>query len=237
MQKVHLSIDDVIYSFMDLIKTQPESVFDVPFFSLLKELNAECGAVFTLYCYENYANQYFVNKVPLKYWHEIEKCGFISVGYHGSFSDFDEAVFIKQCLDFYANIPNSIFAKTLRLHKYSCNEAAINLLKNFGVNELLCREEKSRELLGINTPSYVLSPSEEQRLNYETLIKDDIKYTKTDIRLEFYDEENLKREIEKLSENKEVLIVYTHEKKILENEELLKNSLNILRELKSEFIF
>ena len=239
MNSVHLSVDDVIYSFIELIEAHPKSVFDVEFFKFLKELNVEFGAVFTLYCYENYSNEFFVKQVPAEYWNEIQKSGFIRVGYHGTFSDFNEALFNKQFSDFYKNIPDSIYAKRLRLHRYICNEKCISLLKDIGVNELLCREDKSRELLGINDASYILSCLEEYSLNSKCLLKDGITYRKTDIRVEFYDKKDLKKEIEKVFAvwNKDILIVYTHEKNILENKELLKNAVGILKDLNLKFVF
>ena len=41
MNSVHLSVDDVIYSFIELIEAHPKSVFDVEFFKFLKELIEE----------------------------------------------------------------------------------------------------------------------------------------------------------------------------------------------------
>lgn len=204
----------------------------------MKDLNVEFGAVFTLYCYENYGNKFFIKQVPQKYWDQIQKSEFIEIAYHGPF-DFQNEMFNKQCIDFYKNISSSILSSRVRLHRYTCNEECISLLKGFGVNELLCREDKSRDLFGIESASYILSFFEESSLTFKPLIKDGIIYRKTDIRIEFYDTEELKGIIKDLCshEKKDILVVYTHEKNILENKELLKNAVSILNNMSLKFVF
>ncbi|MBO7179410.1 MAG: hypothetical protein J6V78_03615 [Clostridia bacterium] len=238
MLKVHLSIDDVIYSFLDLIKLEPASVFDVDLFKMLKNLNKEYGAVFTLYCYENYANSYFVSQISAKYWREMAESGFLRLAYHGPFEASEYSVFFKECCDFYKNIPTTLYANRARLHRYSGDEQSIELLKKFKVEELLCRENYSRNF-GEFQASYILSEKEEQILDEKCILKNGIMYRKTDVRIEFYTKSDLKCVFDDyaIKKRNDVLVVFTHEKKIRESELLLINTLQQLKEYNVEYIF
>lgn len=143
--KIHLSIDDVIYSFIEVQNKNPDSIFDISFFSWLRYLNEKYGAVFSLYAFENYSETFFVNDIPKRYWNEIESAGFLKIGFHGLFQDYNYDRFKEKCQNFYSVISPNIWSNTIRLHRYQCDKAGIDLLKKYNANLILCREDESRK--------------------------------------------------------------------------------------------
>lgn len=51
---LHLSFDDTIYTLKDIIDKSYSSIFEQPFFALLKNLHDRFGAVFSCYCFLDY---------------------------------------------------------------------------------------------------------------------------------------------------------------------------------------
>lgn len=209
---VHISIDDVIYSFMELDRKKPISVFDISFFEKLRELNYKYGVVFTLYVFENYAESFFIKDISYKYWEEIENAGFIKIGFHGTFNSTDYNTFKGKCQTFYSVVPISIRTETLRLHEYRATEGQINLLKTYGMRNLLCRENESRKN-GKFPPSYDLIWNEEYQLQKGNYYKNGVNYIITNIRIEFYDIITLKKIISSYinTYSSKSLIIYTHD--------------------------
>lgn len=211
--KVHLSIDDVIYSLMELEKKRPDSVFDISFFSFLREMNEKYNACFTLYAFENYAETFFINDVPCNYWAELATTEYIKIGFHGTFHDSDDDTFLKKCANFYSVIPQEMRAPTLRLHKFQADEAMLEALKEYGVTAMLCRDTESRKHNDF-PPSYILSMDEDRQLGANGLSRNGLSFIRTDIRIEFFE----RRQLDELFSNildicceDQIISVFTHE--------------------------
>lgn len=234
---VHLSVDDVIYSLIELSEKKPQSVFDVGVFKYIKQAHEEYRAIFSLYVFENYAEKFYVNDVPPKYWEELVKSGFVRLGFHGVFSSNDEDIFIKKCANFYETIPMSLRTSCIRLHKYAAGIKEINYLKTYGIRELLCREDESRYIKEFPS-SYILSKEEELSMDDDFINRHDITFKKTNIRLEFHDEnqveERILKEINKGNSN---IVIFTHEKFLLEEKVSFNNILKILSTYSVNFVF
>lgn len=237
--KVHLSIDDVILSLKDLAEKRPNSVYDIAFFYELKILNEKYGAVFSLYAFENYAERFFINEISMKYWEELVSSGFIRFGFHGTFIESNNDMFFEKCSNFYSVLPKELCTQVLRLHKYKADKECIDFLKKYDISELLCREDESR-IRQKFPQSYILSEKEESLLQ-ETLKKDNINFRKTDIRLEFHDKIHLRdRVIEEIKRKENAdseIVIFTHEKNILNKSVSFDMVLKLLLEYRVDYIF
>lgn len=211
--KFHLSIDDVIHSLIDLYIQSPKSVFDIPFFNFIKNMNKRYGAVFTLYAFENYYEKFYINYVPKHYWTEFSECGFIRFGFHGVFQREKYELFDMKCKNFYSNIPGILRANTLRLHRYESNYSMLNTLSSFGVSIMLCREEESRNIKYF-PPSYSLTEEEEKKIGTVPIKINGMRFIKTSFRIELSDKEQLIKKINELisiSNDDATIAVFTHE--------------------------
>lgn len=213
--KIHFSVDDVIYSLKDLAEKKPKSIFDLPFFDFLERMNKEYGAVFTLYMFENFAESFFVNDIPKEYWDEMCACGFLKVGFHGTFFEESYEVFTKKCRNFYSCVPKELWSGIIRLHRYAADEYMIDTMKNFGLEVLLCREDKCRED-GDFPDSYILSGSEEKDIDTKVVYKNQVGYLKTIFRIEHYEKQELllklSEKIELCDSENDIISIFTHEK-------------------------
>ncbi len=235
--KIHLSVDDVILSFKMLMEQQPQSVFDIGIFSLLKKAHERFGAVFCLYAFENYANEFSINDIGKKYWKELAESKFLRIGFHGTFQACSDERFFDVCNNFYKEIPSNLFAACLRLHKYEASTSRIECLQTYGVQELLCRENESRELRDFPS-SYILNCIEEEKLDKDFIVKDDIKFIKTDIRLEFHDKEKIvSRVLKEIEFDKTEIVIFTHEKYLLNNAVSFDDVLECLSKYSVEYVF
>ncbi len=216
--KAHISVDDVIYSFMELCEKKPESVFDIDFYKHIKEMNTRYGTVFTLYAFENYGEKFFVDSVPKKYVQELADCGFVKIGFHGTFFPSDYETFSKKCDRLYSFIPKKIHAQTIRLHKYEADTDRIEYIKKYNASTFLCQEDERRRYRDF-PPSYFFTEEQEILLGTKPYRINDLNYIKTSIRLEFYNTEQLEKKLTKLlssSTEDSMLAIYTHERKYQE---------------------
>lgn len=212
--KVHISVDDVIYSFMELCEKEPESVFDIDFYKHLKEMNIRYGTVFSLYAFENYGEKFFIDSVPKKYIQELAESGFIKIGFHGTFFTSDYETFTQKCDRLYSVFPESIYAETIRLHKYEAGSDMLEYMKKYKAVTFLCREDESRRFKDF-PPSYFFTEEQEKLLGIKPCKINNLDYIKTSIRLEFYSMEQLKNILISLVpsvDNESVFAVYTHER-------------------------
>lgn len=212
--KAHISVDDVIYSFMELCEKEPESAFDIDFYKHLKEMNIRYGALFTLYAFENYGEKFFIDFVPKKYMQEFAESGFIKIGFHGTFFPSDFETFAKKCDRLYAAFPEKIRAETIRLHKYEGDADKLRYMKKYKADTFLCREDESRRFNDF-PPSYIFSEEQEKTLSLKPFSINGFNYVKTSIRLEFYDIKQLEKiltEYVSSDETDSILAVYTHER-------------------------
>lgn len=212
--KAHVSVDDVIYSFMELSEKKPKSVFDLGFYKHLKEMNNRYKTVFTLYAFENYGEKFFVDSVAQKYIQELEEAEFIKIGFHGTFFPSDYEVFTQKCDRLYSILPERVYAETIRLHKYEADKDKIEYMKKYNATTFLCREDESRKIKDF-PPSYFFSKEEENRLGINPCQINDLDYVKTSIRLEFYTLEQLENKLVNLTasaDKNSILAIYTHER-------------------------
>ncbi len=211
--KLHFSVDDVIFSLMDLHNNMPSSVFDVPFFNFLKNMNEKYNALFTLYAFENYAETFYVDSIPEKYWKEFESCGFIRFGFHGVFNESNSEIFKSKCQRFYSCVPETLRAGTVRIHEYQGNTLILNTLKEYGVSTLLTREDESKKY-GDFPPSYIFSEDEEKNIFTKAISKNGFNFIKTIFRIEFYETSELTQKLNELISGAsfdDVISIFTHE--------------------------
>lgn len=217
--KLHLSVDDVIFSFVELYKKKPCSVFDIPFFGFLKKMNEKYGAVFSLYAFEEYyAESFHIEAVPGQYWKEIADCRFIHLGFHGLYI-FNQAhdsckAFAEKCKRFYSCIPEVLKADTVRLHRYEADSDMIGILRGYGVSTMLCREDESRKI-GDFPPSYIFTENEEKRIGAVPVKINGTSFVKTSLRIELHEKNQLLQELNELiskSSDDDLIAVFTHEK-------------------------
>lgn len=216
--KLHLSVDDVIYSLMDLCSQAPDSVFDIPFWCLLRDLNKKYGALFTIYAFEDYAESFRVNCIQKKYWAEFADCKFIRFGFHGIYQREKNELFERKCIDFYSCFPEVLRADTIRLHRYEADPSMIGLLRRYGVSAILCREDESRKINDF-PPSYMFTENEEKRIGTVPVKINGMNFVKTSLRIELHEEIQLLQELNELiskSSNDAIIAVFTHEKFVSE---------------------
>ncbi|MGN0666090.1 MAG: hypothetical protein ACI4KF_06140 [Huintestinicola sp.] len=216
--KLHLSIDDVIYSLMNLCSQAPDSVFDIPFWHLLRDLNEKYGAIFTIYAFENYAESFHVNCIPKQYWTEFADCKFIRFGFHGVFRSEKNYLFERQCTDFYSCFPETLIADTIRLHRYEADFSMIGILRRYGVSTILCREDESRKINDF-PPSYMFTENEEKRIGTVPVKINGISFVKTSLRIELHEKNQLLQELNDIiskSSDDAIIAVFTHEKFVSE---------------------
>lgn len=187
IKAVHISFDDVYKSFLDAVELNCISIFEVPFFSILKKFNTEYGAKFSLYIFED--EKVELNDSMLC---ELESCkSWLSIGYHGKR---DSVCDVQSFRSFYSKFGGTgLVSKSCRLHGFMGNHMEIEELKKSGINELFCVDD-GRTSYGI--------PSEIYKGGYRY---NGIVYTPSDIRLE-----NLC--IGKLMKTKKTrLVIFAHE--------------------------
>lgn len=235
---VHLSIDDVILSLKAATEDMPDSITDVPFYKCLHDLYNSYGAVFTLYAFEGYGGCFHISQIPSKYWMELENLDFLRFGYHGSFRELDYTSFTNAFDRFCSVVPQRLMTDRLRLHRYSADRDKVLFLHSRGVTELLCRDDESKAQM--SEPSYDLDDMEMTRLSQSPLTKNGMTYRKTCIKLDLHDHETLKEELKKYigqGNGQDTLVLFIHERFLLEQAELLDEAMRILAGSGANFIF
>ena len=212
--KLHLSVDDVIHSLIDINEKRPESVFDIPFFKFFLSMNVKYGALLTFYAYGNYGKSFYVDTIQKKYWKELSDCNFIRFGFHGMFFREDNIFFESDCNRLYSCLDDSLRASIIRLHRYEADDSMINTLRNYGATTFLCREEESRKI-SYFPPSYFLNEDEEKMISTIPVNIKGIKFVKTSIGIELHEKKSLINDIENIVESssaESIIAVYVHEK-------------------------
>lgn len=147
-KKVHISFDDVHDSFKMAIDKQYQSIFEIPFFNSLKELNSKYGVKLSLYIFEDPFLTY-----PKELLGELHRASeWLSVGYH---ADIDGNTSVKSFERFL-----NTFGKTgcvsgkARLHRFTAAPEVIEELKDSGIKELFCADD-TRDSYGISDSDFL----------------------------------------------------------------------------------
>lgn len=166
VKRLHISFDDVYDAFVDVIENNYNSIFDNSFFSCLKKINAKYNAKVSLYLFED--ERYILSTSIVQ---ELEECkAWLSVGYH---SNVDGHADVRSYRRFRENFrKGGLISEICRIHKFTAEDSLICEMKKSGCRELLCADDK-RTSYGIPFKLYEGG-----------IIKDGIKYTQTDVRLE-----------------------------------------------------
>ena len=85
MPTMHFTFDDIAYTLHDLCQTRYASVFDQPFLGALREIHRQCGAVFTLFCFNRMGSipDYDIARLPDCYREELQaETAWLRWGFH-----------------------------------------------------------------------------------------------------------------------------------------------------------
>ena len=213
-KKVHFSIDDCLNSLRFLTENQHQftSIFDLDFYGKLREYHNKYNASFSLYLFEE-KNGFQIQDVCTKYKREFEENkDWLRFGFHGSErleSLSSEESFPVFC-EAYKNTKNALnnfasdqaWVDLIRLHRYQATSQEVAFLREQGIKGLLTAHDDERI-------SYDLTSDETAIVNCQgTFNKNDIKYQKTNLCVEFMSDE-----LEELVcyEDKEELVIFAHE--------------------------
>lgn len=213
-QKVHLSIDDVLWIFEDLSRNEEKynSAFDNSILNMLKNLHEEYGAKFSLYCFYS-SDNFDLSMATTKFKNEfIANKDWLKFGFHA----YNKNVLYKDDFKiqiFYDNLLRIVgskdcFTNILRLHFYSGDKQLINELKYYTNNNLVLL---SADNLSIHPSSYYLDNNQMKILNNDEVYKDsnNVLFWMTDYRLEEIDAFD---NFLKNNNNEDILVIFTHEK-------------------------
>lgn len=147
MKSAHYSIDDVWKSLRYLERNRPDSLFDMRFFSTLKNFHERFHAKFSLYCIMRMPFEgYLFLDMPEVYRNEFKNCAdWLRFGFH-SVTDkpFSETDFYQEEFIAFGEKAESLgMGKTdiLRLHSWSIRDDQLDFLKNQGVAVVLSPDE------------------------------------------------------------------------------------------------
>lgn len=211
---VHISIDDVHLSLMDICENgdKYESIFEQKFFKMLKYYNNKQGAKFTLYLYEKVGN-WSISDLPLKFKEELSNSAeWLKFGFHsrvmGNPADRDNP--LSQFTASYNNVNCAI-------ENFSSKDNISNILRL----EYFFATDSIRKFLAEEQIT-LLSADSEGRVSYalpqdicdSIYIKggytyENQKFYKTDFRIENMDILNIDRALS--VEDLDTLFIFTHE--------------------------
>lgn len=243
----HVSIDDFIEAFRDITENEDvyESIFENKLFKSLKDLHEKYGVKISCYIYYRSDDKKFdLSMCTDKFSEEFkENSSWLKFGFHTrdagrnyeSLPGFiikndydritDELLRItgsEQCID-----------KVIRLQSFYGSHSAIKEIQEteIGIIGLLSADDTRR--------SYSLNDEDNSQLYLYDYFEDEnnIKYFKTDIRLENI--VNIKTtlqeiDIENNSETNQILTIFTHEWKIYEDDNILKLLNELCEKIASE---
>ena len=157
VKRLYSSFDDVYDAFVDVIENNYNSI---------EKINAKYNAKVSLYLFED--EMYILSTSIAQ---ESDECkAWLSVGYH---SNVDGHADVRSYCRFRENFGKSgLISEICRIHKFTAENSLICEMKKTGCRELLCAGDK-RTSYGIPFKLYDGG-----------IIKDGIKYTQTDVRLE-----------------------------------------------------
>lgn len=208
---VHISFDDVVCVLKDLKENSCyyESIFKNTFLKELKALHDEYGACFSLYVFEEYGD-FHIEDMPILYKKEFrENSDWLKFGFHSKGPDFDKNMSLSDFKTSFFNVQKAIthfadsnsLSPVLRLHYYSANDSMVNFMYQTGIVKGLLGADDNRV-------SYDLSLKENELFGRNFYLRKDMKYFKTNLRLE-----NVWLINYSLSclQNRDTLVIFTHE--------------------------
>lgn len=222
---MHLSSDDVLVMFKDIVDNNRASIFDNTALKFLKRMHDTYGMVFSCYCFYTNADDTFnLTMMPDTYKNEfIENANWLKFGVHyykngsGNFHTVDS----DTGLTYYQQIITELFRITgsfnsidtaPRFHNYAGTLDVIQKIynENLGITGLITAEDtRSSYYLDTTKNNYILK--HDNMVDYNT----GIKFFSTDLRLENIS--NPKAELESRLTNIEYasrmreLVIFTHE--------------------------
>lgn len=212
---ISFSIDDVIESLLWLERTKAKTVFDSHTYAFSRWLYEEYNISTTCNCLysdgvnnlsmisDNFKEEFSAHSDWLKFsfhgW-DFEK-DYSNVSYEEAFNDIRivENELIRIC-------GNESISKVVRTHFFSGNDEAVKAWSDYGVKELLTADDDRQN-------NYNLSNEEIDELRRHSILKNGLLFTKTNIRLERYNE--ITHPI-KTIKYRDRIVVFTHEKYIHE---------------------
>lgn len=234
----HISIDDVWSSLKELSEKKYDTIFKVKLFKNLKSYNRKYNAKFTLYVYEkNKRGNYNIKDIPTKFKEEFKaNSAWLKFGYHGiDETDNLNNINLNEFSTSFKNVKSAIInfssrenlSEVLRLHYFSGEEKHIDYLYKSGVKILLCSDDKRM--------NYDLNKNENLEVQKKReIIKNKIKYCKTDIRLDNIKWLNINKKLDEFINNNEV-IIFVHEWALYKKYYTLNKSLKWLN--KNKYFF
>lgn len=139
---VHISIDDVSKSLINLTNYQYQSVFELYLFKYLRILHIIFGAKFTLYVFVK-DGEWSIENLPKKYAIELHKeSTWLKFACHGispQSNEIDEILFFKAIQSVNNAFAVDNVAKIIRLHYFTYPKEYIKVLNCNKVNTILIR--------------------------------------------------------------------------------------------------
>ena len=222
---MHLSSDDVLTMFKDIVDNNRASIFDNTALKFLKRMHDTYGMVFSCYCfYTNADNTFNLTMMPDTYKNEfIENADWLKFGVHyykngsGNFNTIDA----DTGLTYYQQIITELFRITgsfnsidtaPRFHNYAGTLDVIQKIynENLGITGLITTED-TRTSYYLDTTKNTYMQKHDNMVDYNN----GIKFFSTDLRLENIS--NPKAELESRLANIEYasrmkeLVIFTHE--------------------------
>lgn len=200
-QFVHLSVDDVIWSFQWIYENKPQSIFEEPMLKKLKEWNETYNLNCDLYVFEECPN-FRLEWLQDCYWEELKKeSGWLKLAWHEEVAaDSNEESNSLASLERTYNLivskaGISSWATVIRLHMWFARKSVIERLKQKNVVALLTSN--------VNKRSYQLMADDMKTLEEEGILyKEGMLYRKTNARLdEFYDGVSVEQMLERVQES------------------------------------
>ena len=184
MKIIHYSIDDVILVFEQLTKVHPKSIFDISFFSFLRNLHLQYGVKVSCYCFYR-RNNFSLKKCTRDYKDEFEEnASWLRFGFHGytgkeNYETQPLSESIRQYNDFAYDIKEIVGEISIdffpRIHTF---KASKEFVKYLTCNDVL-------PVVGLltaddNRVSYSLTSADDQKLrNYNYLERNGLLYLQT----------------------------------------------------------
>lgn len=234
----HFSIDDATQIFQDISFHGYESIFENEVLGKLKDFHEEYGLKATLYVFAK-LDTYNLADFPDTYKKEFEdNADWLKIGFHSitEASPEEEGMTTEEFAEGFQEVNREILAfagekslaHVLRLHYWYATDEMVNVLKEQGIEGLLCNDSKD--------VCYNLSETENNNLIWsrDGKIKKDIYYYVTDIRLEKTDD------IVTALQNKyydRVVVLFTHAWCFKDNQEKLEGAVRWLTNSGYKFTF
>ena len=234
----HFSIDDATQIFQDIAFHEYESIFENEVLGKLRDFHEEYGLKATLYVFGK-LDTYDLADFPDTYKTEFEdNADWLKIGFH-SMTEADpeeEGMTTEEFAEGFQKVNREILdfagekslAHVIRLHYWYATDEMANVLKEQGIEGLLCNDSKD--------VCYNLSETENNNLIWsrDGKIKKDIYYYVTDIRLEKTDD------IVTALQNKyydRVVVLFTHAWCFKDNQEKLEDAIRWLTNSGYKFTF